>query len=186
MPRPEHLAGQRLRRRPDKCDAGCRRHKLHITRFRRCRRRKLAHSAAPPSSHRNRFAGFRREPCWEVIKAPVLHFFSVPAWGRYRYPRRVLHAVETLDARGSRWLICRFYAATVLALRELNLPSSDTHATSSPNRAHSGSRAETRRVLRVDGDDVLGSKIIDTIGPFQADQTIAVALAEGHRDTVPP
>jgi len=22
MPRPEHLAGQRLRRRPDKCDAG--------------------------------------------------------------------------------------------------------------------------------------------------------------------
>ena len=37
MPRPVHLAGQRLRRRPDKCDAGCRRHKLHITRFRRCR-----------------------------------------------------------------------------------------------------------------------------------------------------
>ena len=26
MPRPVHLAGQRLRRRPDKCDAGCRRH----------------------------------------------------------------------------------------------------------------------------------------------------------------
>ena len=57
MPRPVHLAGQRLRRRPDKCDAGCRRHKLHITRFRRCRRQKLAHSAAPPSSRRNRFAG---------------------------------------------------------------------------------------------------------------------------------
>ena len=56
MPRPVHLAGQRLRRRPDKCDAGCRRHKLHITHFRRCRRRKLAHSAAPPSSRRNRFA----------------------------------------------------------------------------------------------------------------------------------
>ena len=63
-PRPVHFAGQRLSRRPDKFDAGRRRHKLHITRFRRCRRRKLAHSAAPPSSHRNRFAGFRREPCW--------------------------------------------------------------------------------------------------------------------------
>ena len=115
MPRPVHLAGQRLRRRPDKCDAGCRRHKLHITRFRRCRRRKLAHSAAPPSSHRNRFAGFRRESCWEVIKTPVLHFFGVPAWGWYHYPRRALYAVETLDARGSRRLICRFYAASEFA-----------------------------------------------------------------------
>ena len=55
-----------------------------------------------------------------------------------------------------------------------------------PNRAHSGSHAETRRVLRVDGDDVFGSEIIDTIGPFQADQTVAVALAEGHRNAVSP
>ena len=61
-----------------------------------------------------------------------------------------------------------------------------THTTPAPNRAHSGSHAETRRVLRVDGDDVFGSGIIDPIGPFQADQTVAVALAEGHRDTVPP
>ena len=75
MPRPVHLAGQRLRRRPDKCDAGCRRHKLHITHFRRCRRRKLAHSAAPPSSRRNPAKRFRREPCWgEVIRTPVLYF----------------------------------------------------------------------------------------------------------------
>ena len=64
--------------------------------------------------------------------------------------------------------------------------SAGTHATPSPKRAHSGSHAETRRILRVDGDDVLGSELIDTIGPFQADQTVAVALAEGHRDTVPP
>ena len=56
----------------------------------------------------------------------------------------------------------------------------------SPNRAHSGSHAETRRVLRVDGDDVFGSGIIDTIDPFQADQTVAVALAEGHRNAVSP
>ena len=121
-----------------------------------------------------------------VIKAPVLHFFGVPAWGWYHYPRRARHAVETLDARGSRRFICRFYAAPEFALCGLNLPSSGTHATPAPNRAHSGSHAETRRVLRVDGDDVSGSGIIDTIDPFQADQTVAVALAEGHRNAVPP
>ena len=113
-------------------------------------------------------------------------FFGVPAWGRYHYPRCALHAVETLDARGSRRRIYRFYAAPEFALCGLNLPSSGTHATPAPNRAHSGSHAETRRVIRVDGDDVLGSEIIDTIGPFQADQTVAVALAKGHRNAVSP
>ena len=121
-----------------------------------------------------------------VIKAPVLHFFGVPAWGWYHYPRRALHAVETLDAQELRQRIRRFYAAPVLALCGLNLPSSGTHATPAPNRAHSGSHAETRRVLRVNGDDVSGSGIIDTIDPFQADQTVAVALAEGHRNAVSP
>ena len=113
-------------------------------------------------------------------------FFGVPAWGWYHYPRRALHAVETLDARRSQRRIRRFYATAVLALCGLNLPSSGTHATPAPNRAHSGSHAETRRVLRVDGDDVFGSGIIDPIGPFQADQTVAVALAEGHRNAVSP
>ena len=113
-------------------------------------------------------------------------FFGVPVWGWYHYPRCVLHAVETLDARGSRRRIRRFYAAAEFALCGLNLPSAGTHATPAPNRAHSGSHAETRRVLRVDGDDVFDSGIIDTIDPFQADQTVAVALAEGHRDAVSP
>ena len=113
-------------------------------------------------------------------------FFGVPARGRYHYPRCAIHAVETLDARGSRRRIRRFYAAPEFALCGLNLPSSGTHATPAPNRAHSGSHAETRRVLRVDGDDVSGSGIIDTIDPFQADQTVAVALAEGHRNAVSP
>ena len=121
-----------------------------------------------------------------AVPSCTQRFFGVPAWGWYHYPRRALHAVETLDARGSRRLICRFYAAAVLALCGLNLPSSGTHATPAPNRAHSGSHAETRRVLRVDGDDVSGSGIIDTIDPFQADQTVAVALAEGHRNAVSP
>ena len=123
----------------------------------------------------------------EVIRHSRFAFFRhfyVGGW--YHYPRRALHAVETLDARGSRRRIYRFYAATVLALCGLNLPSSGTHATPAPNRAHSGSHAETRRVLRVDGDDVSGSGIIDTIDPFQADQTVAVAFAEGHRNAVSP
>ena len=87
---------------------------------------------------------------------------------------------------GSRRRIRRFYAAPEFALCGLNIPSAGTHATPAPNRAHSGSHAETRRVLRVDGDDVFGSGIIDTIDPFQADQTVAVALAEGHRNAVSP
>ena len=121
-----------------------------------------------------------------AVPSCTQRFFGVPAWGWHHYPRRVLHAVEMLDARRSRRRICRFYAVPEFAPCGLNIPSAGTHATPAPNRAHSGSHAETRRVLRVDGDDVLGSGIIDTIGPFQADQTVAVALAEGHRDTVSP
>ena len=67
--------------------------------------------------------------------------------GRYHYPRCAIHAVETLDARGSRRLICRFYATAVLALCGQNIPSSGIHATPAPNRAHSGSHAETRGVF---------------------------------------
>ena len=120
-----------------------------------------------------------------VIKTPVLYFLHFCVGG-ITYPRRAIHAVETPDARGSRRLICRFYAVPEFALCGLKIPSAGTHATPAPNRAHSGSHAETRRVLRVDGDDVFGSGIIDTTDPFQADQTVAVALAEGHRNAVSP
>ena len=129
--------------------------------------------------------GFGGSPVGGGDKTPVLYFLHFCV-GRYHYPRRALHAVETLDARGSRRRIRRFYAAPEFAMCGLNLPSSGTHATPAPNRAHSGSHAETRRVLRVGGDDVFGSGIIDTIDPFQADQTVAVALAEGHRNAVSP
>ena len=117
---------------------------------------------------------------------PFCIFSALLCGGWYHYPRRALHAVETLDARRSRRRIRRFYAVPEFALCGLNIPSAGTHATPAPNRAHSGSHAETRRVLRVDGDDVFGSGIIDTIDPFQADQTVAVALAEGHRNAVSP
>ena len=123
---------------------------------------------------------------WEVIKTPVLHFFDASVRGWYHYPRRALHAVETLDAQGVWRRIRRFYAAAEFALCGLTIPSACTPTTPAFNRAHSGSHAGTRRVLRVDGDDVSGSGIIDTIDPFQADQTVAVALAEGHRNAVSP
>ena len=72
----------------------------------------------------------------------VLFWYLYAGW--YHYPRRTLHAVETLDARGSRRRIHRFYAVSEFALCGLNIPSSGTHATPAPNRAHSGSHAETR------------------------------------------
>ena len=113
-------------------------------------------------------------------------FSALLCGGWYHYPRRAIHAVETPDAQEAWRRIRRFYAAPEFALCGLNLPSSGTHATPAPNRAHSGSQGETRRVLRVDGDDVSGNGIIDTIGPFQADQPISVALAEEHRNAVSP
>ena len=147
----------------------------------------LALSVARPLPTETASLGFGGSPVGGGDKRSRFIFFSTFLHGGwYHYPRRALHAVETLDARGSRRRIRRFYAAAVFALCGLNVPSAGTHATPSPKRAHSGSHAETRRVIRVDGDDVLGSEIIDTIGPFQADQTVAVALAEGHRNAVSP
>ena len=98
--------------------------------------------------------------------------------GWYHYPWYAFYAVETLDARGSWRLVCRFYAAAEFAPCGLNVPLAGTHAAPAPNRAHSGSHGRTRGLLRIDGDDVFGGGIIDTIGSFQANQTVPVALAE--------
>ena len=75
MPRPVRLAGQRLRRSPDKCDAGCRRHKLHITHFRRCRRRKLALSVARPLPTETASLGFGGNPVGGGDKNSHFTFF---------------------------------------------------------------------------------------------------------------
>ena len=122
----------------------------------------------------------------EVIKTPVLHFFGASMWGG---------GITTLGVRfmlSKRWTPAGHGGLFAVFMPPQCSPcvgrisTAGTHATPTPNRAHSGSHAETRRVLRVDGDDVLGSGIIDTIDPFQADQTVAVALAEGHRNAVSP
>ena len=131
-----------------------------------------------------RVGALRRRTRCSLLHTVLFRHFCVG--GRYHYPRRALHAAETLDAQGAWRRIRRFYAVSEFAPCGQNIPSAGTHATPAPNRAHSGSHAETRRVLRVDGDDVFGSGIIDTIDPFQADQPVAVALAEGHRNAVSP
>ena len=66
--------------------------------------------------------------CWLLrnFSPFTQRFFGVPVWGWYHYPRRALHAVETLDARGSRRRIRRFYAAAVFALCGLTIPSACT------------------------------------------------------------
>ena len=98
--------------------------------------------------------------------------------GWYHYPWCAFYAIETLDALGSRRLVCRFYAAAEFAPCGLNVPLAGIHAAPAPSRAHSGSHGRTWGLLRVDGDDVLGSGIIDTIDPFQADQAVPITLAE--------
>ena len=126
----------------------------------------------------------------DTLFPPAHSAFSALLCGGWcHYPRRALHAVETLDARGSRRLICRFYATAVLALCGLNIPSAGTHATPAPNRAHSGSRAETRGVFtardigRGDRVNSLGTQCIVTFGTVQLDKPLAVAAAHHGGNT---
>ena len=91
-----------------------------------------------------RVGALRRRTRCSLLHTVLFRHFCV-RW--YHYPRRALHAVETLDARGSRRRICRFYAVPEFALCGLKIPSAGTHATPAPNRAHSGSHAETRGVF---------------------------------------
>ena len=177
MPRPVRLAGQRLRRRPDKCDAGPSSERTANPSSRRKRQDSLSLSLVlfPPKPLRWVSAGAL---LGAVIKTPVLYFlhfcvggityppvavavseqpgagfisaektafsewvlcadghavpsctqrfFGVPAWGWYHYPRRTLHAVETLDACRSRRRIRRFYAAPEFALCGQNIPAAGT------------------------------------------------------------
>ena len=152
--------------------------------------RSLALSVARPLPTETASLGFGGSPAVGGDKNSRFAFFRrfyVGGW--YHYPRRALHAVETLDARGSRWRIRRFYAAAMLALCGLNIPSAGTHATPAPNRAHSGSRAETRGVFtardigRGDRVNSLGTQCIVTFGTVQLDKPLAVAAAHHGGNT---
>ena len=112
--------------------------------------------------------GFGGSPVGGGDKRSRFAFFSVPAWGWYHYPRRAIHAVETLDAQGTRWL------NKLLVVYSLPVGSAS---------AHSGSRGETRGVLtardigRVDRVKSLGTLCIVTFGTAQLDGPLAVAAA---------
>ena len=104
----------------------------------------LALSVARPLPTETASLGFGGNPVGGGDKTfPFCIFSALLCGGWYHYPRRELRAVETLDARRSRRLICRFYAAAMFALCGLNIPSAGTHATPAPNRAHNGTHAET-------------------------------------------
>ena len=115
MPRPEHLAGQRLRRRPDKCDAGRRPSGRRISRPAASgRTRSLCRSS---SSHRNRFAVFRREPCSVGDKScrfSLLWRFRVR--GGITTLGRSFMPLKRRTRRGHGGLFAVFYAASEFAL----------------------------------------------------------------------
>lgn len=69
---------------------------------------------------------------FQGIFSPFTQRYSdIPVWG-YHYPWRVLHAVETLGAQGTRWL------NKLLVVYSLPVGSAS---------AHNGSQGETRGVL---------------------------------------
>ena len=107
----------------------------------------LALSVARPLPAETASLRFGGSPVGGGDKNSRFAFFGASMWGWYHYPRRALHAVETPDAGASQRLICRFYAAAVLALRGQNIPSAGTHAIPASNRAHSGSQGETGSVF---------------------------------------
>ena len=119
----------------------------------------------------------------EVIKLPFYIFSAFLHGGWDHYPRRVLHAVETLDAQGVWRRIRRFYAVSEFAPCGQNIPSAGTHATPALNRTHSGSHAETRGgfpardIGRVDRVNSLGTLCIVTFGTAQFDEPLSVAAA---------
>ena len=92
----------------------------------------LALSVARPLPTETASLGFGGSPVGGGDKTPVLHFFDTSVRGRYHYPRRVLHAVETLGAQGTRWL------NKLLVVYSLPVGSAS---------AHNGSQGETRGVL---------------------------------------
>ena len=175
MPCPVRLAGQRLRRRPDKCDAGRRPPSPAVAVARADdeslvppQAAGLALSVARPLPTETASLGFGGSPVGGGDKRSRFAFFSVPAWGWYHYPRRAIHAVETLDAQGTRWL------NKLLVVYSLPVGSAS---------AHSGSRGETRGVLtardigRVDRVKSLGTLCIVTFGTAQFDKPLSVAAA---------
>ena len=111
----------------------------------------LALSIARPLPTETASLGFGGSPVGGGDKTlPFCIFSALLCGGWYHYPRRALHAVETLDARGSRRLICRFYAVSEFAPCGLNVPSAGIQRHPSPEpRTQRLTRRNTRRFHRL-------------------------------------
>ena len=108
----------------------------------------LALSVARPLPTETASLGFGGSPVGGGDKTPGLHFFGASVWGWYHYPRRALHAVETLDAQGAWRRIRRFYAAAVLALCGLNIHGGYTRHPNPEPRTQRLTRRNTGRFPR--------------------------------------
>lgn len=118
----------------------------------------------------------------EVIRLPFC-IFGVSVWGWYHYPRRSFHAVETLDARGPRWRICRFYATPEFALCGLNLPSAGT-TPPQPRAAHTA--AHTPKHGGFSGSMVTMFSVVSSSTPSALFRQIRRSPLLLRKDTVIP
>ena len=110
----------------------------------------LALSVARPLPTETASLGFGGSPVGGGDKNSCFAFFRRSCMGGYHYPRRALHAVETLDARGSRRRIRRFYAVSEFAPCGLNVPSAGTQRHPSPKpRTQRLTRRNTGRFHRL-------------------------------------
>ena len=110
-------------------------------------------------------------------------YFGISAWVRYHYPWRVLHAVETLDAQGSRWLVCRFSCRLGVRPVWAEYPPQRVLSPHGAAGEHNGSQGQTgggftaHDVGRVDRVNSSGTLCIVTFGTTQLDEPLAVAAA---------
>ena len=118
-----------------------------------------------------------------VIKTPVLHFFDTSVRGRYHYPRRSIHAVETLDARRSRRRIRRFCAAAMFALRVRNSPR-QVHTPPRPLTAHTA--AHTAKHGGFSGSMVTMFSVVGSSAPSALFRQIRRSPLLLRKDTVMP
>ena len=122
----------------------------------------------------------RRPPRSTLFPYTTL-FRSCGGW--YHYPRRAFHAVETLDARGSRRRICRFCNAAEFALCGLNLPSAGTHAPQ-PLTAHTA--AHTPKHGGFSGSMVTMFSVVRSSTPSALFRQIRRSPLLLRKDTVMP
>ena len=124
--------------------------------------------------------------CWLLrnFSPFTQRYFGVSVWGWYHYPRRALHAVETLNARGSRRRIRRFYTAPEFALCGLNIPSAGLHTPPQPLTSHTA--AHTAKQGGFSGSMVTMFSVVGSSTPSALFRQISRSPLLLRKDTVMP